>query len=87
MTKTNLNLYKSFIEVYKNENVSAAAKVLNLTQPTVSYSIKELESQLNVKLFLQRQRGVCPTEAAHTLFPRIQKVLQEITDAEKLVQS
>ena len=83
MTKTNLNHYRVFVEVYQNKNMSAAAKRLDLTQPTVSYSMRELESQIGVKLFTPRQRGVTATQHADDLYPEILKVLEIITKAEE----
>ena len=48
----NLNLYKYFYEVAKYESFSKAANSLMISQPSLSYSIKVLEEQLNKQLFI-----------------------------------
>ena len=47
----NLNLYKNFFEVAKTGSISAASKVLFVSQPAVSRAIKKLEEELHTKLF------------------------------------
>lgn len=42
---------KLFIEVYKTENITKAASNLNMTQPTVTRAIQELEKYYNIQLF------------------------------------
>ena len=46
-----MNLYKVFYVVAKNNSFSKAAEELFVTQPSVSYSIRQLEDRLNIKLF------------------------------------
>ena len=43
-----------FLTVAKEESISSAAKVLNMTQPPLSRQIKELERSLG-KLFLSEE--------------------------------
>jgi len=83
--KTNLNLYRAFIEVYECKNLSAAAANLELTQPTLSYNIKELERQLRVKLFTANSRGVEPTKNADELYPTVRGALLQLLHAENAV--
>jgi DNA-binding transcriptional LysR family regulator len=40
-----------FLRVAQRRNISTAASELNITQPTLTKSIKLLEDQLGVKLF------------------------------------
>lgn len=61
-------MYKVFIVVYECKNISRAAKELIMGQPNVSRSIKELEKQLDVKLFYTNPRGVEPTSDAVELY-------------------
>lgn len=49
----NLNLYKIFYEVAMCENISISSKKLFITQSAVSKAIKKLESDINVRLFLE----------------------------------
>ena len=45
----NLNLYKYFYEVAKYNSYTKAAESLLISQPSLSYSIKVLETQLEKK--------------------------------------
>lgn len=50
-------------------SLSAAARALGLTQPTLGRHIEALESSLGIKLFARSQRGLVPTQAALDLAP------------------
>src|SRR5262245_10435360 len=65
-------LYRSFLAVLREGSLSAAARVLSLTQPTVGRHIKELESSLGSTLFTRARDGLRPTEAAHAIEPHAQ---------------
>ena len=78
-----LNLYNVFMKVYELKNLSKAAEELYVTQPSVSYSIKELEKQLNVTLFNRKNKGVEPTIEAEKLYYYISNALNIIHIGEK----
>jgi DNA-binding transcriptional LysR family regulator len=82
----NLNLYKSFIAVYKAKNISRAAKEMHISQPTVSYNIKELEKQLGVQLFVTHARGVEQTNEADELYKEIGPAFAKIAVGENNVK-
>ncbi|MBQ6673897.1 MAG: LysR family transcriptional regulator, partial [Spirochaetia bacterium] len=46
-----LRVLKYFLEVARLENITKAAEVLCVTQPTISRQIKDLEWELGEKLF------------------------------------
>ena len=48
----NIQQLKYFIEITQTRNLSSAARNLFVTQPTLSLSIKKLESELNTSLFV-----------------------------------
>jgi DNA-binding transcriptional LysR family regulator len=62
-------LYRSFLEVMSDGSLSAAARRLGATQPTIGRHIAALEACLNLPLFTRSQRGLLPTEAAFDLLP------------------
>lgn len=47
----NLNNYRTFYTVAKLQSFSLAAEELFISQPAISFSIKQLETELNLKLF------------------------------------
>ena len=62
-------LTRSFLAVADGGSLSAAARQLGLSQPTVGRHIAELEAQLAMPLFQRAPRGLIPTEAAVDLLP------------------
>src|SRR6185295_19644482 len=58
------SLVRSFLAVVDAGSVTAAAKRLGATQPTLSRHVAELEAQLGAPLFERTGRGVVPTGAA-----------------------
>lgn len=73
-----LTYLEAFRLVYETRSFSAAAAQLFVTQPTVSHQIKQLESQLQLKLFDRRgNRDVRPTAAAKLLYTESTKLLAD----------
>lgn len=56
-----------FIEIAKHTSLSDAADALNMTKGAVSYQIKSLEAELDLKVFERRPRGVALTDAGREL--------------------
>lgn len=54
-----LELYRVFQEVARMGNISAAAQNLYISQSAVSQSIKQLEEQLQVRLFSEARAALC----------------------------
>lgn len=68
------DLYRSFLAVMRTGSLSAAARELNLTQPTLGRHIAEMETALGRPLFLRSQAGLSPTEAALQLQPHAEQM-------------
>lgn len=66
--------------------VTGAAKRLGLTQPAVTKIIGQTERQIGVVLF-QRHRGrLHPTDEALAVFPAVDKVFQNVSAVQKIVE-
>lgn len=78
----NLELYKTFYYVAKNESISRAANELSISQPAISKSIKTLEEQINTNLFIRKRDGVELTEAGETIYKKIKDAMDLIYSAE-----
>jgi DNA-binding transcriptional LysR family regulator len=65
-------LYRSFLAVMREGSLSAAARLLGMTQPSLGRHIRELEETLGVSLFARSPQGVSPTDLAHALLPHAQ---------------
>lgn len=80
-----LKLYNVFLKVYETKKISSAAEILFVTQPSISYSIKELEKQLGITLFKRTSKGVEPTLEAEKLYYYISNALNIIHVGEKRI--
>jgi len=65
-------LYRSFLAVLREGSLSAAARALALTQPTIGRHVAALEQAIGVSLFTRSPQGLAPTEAARELEPYAQ---------------
>lgn len=65
-----------FRHVYEARSFSAAARRLELSQPTVSVHVKALEDALGVVLFNRLGREVEPTDAADLVYQRAVAMLE-----------
>lgn len=69
MNSPGWDLYRTFEAVLRTGSSSAAARVLGLTQPSVSRHVDALEQAIGRELFVRSQRGLTPTAAALDLKP------------------
>jgi len=76
-----LNLLVVFRQLFKERQVSAAAAVLDLSQPAVSSALNRLRRTLGDELFVRTARGMLPTPFAESLEERIADSLLTISDA------
>lgn len=78
---TDLNLIRTFVAIYEMRSVSAAAKRLNVTQPSVSYALNRLRDVLHDPLFTRTRDGMVPTFNATQLFHSFRNALNSIESA------
>ena len=74
----NLNLYRTFYEVARNNSISIASKNLYVSQPAISKSIKLLEDTLNTKLFYRTTSGVILTQKGEDLYKYVSESLNTL---------
>lgn len=74
-------LISHFLAVVDNNTISRAAEVLNLTQPALSKSIKQLEDRLGVVLFERWPTGVRMTPYGEVLARRGRLIQRELSHA------
>ena len=84
MAELDWNLIKSFVTVAETGSLSAAARKLAASQPTIGRHVAELEQALGVTLFRRGRRGYALTEAGSTLFERGRAVSEEATAFSRL---
>ncbi|UYY57539.1 LysR family transcriptional regulator [Sphingomonas sp. S2-65] len=69
------DLYRSFAAVLRTGSLSAAARALDLTQPSVSRHIEALEQSVGGALFVRSQRGLSPTDRALAMKPYAEQLV------------
>jgi Mn-dependent DtxR family transcriptional regulator len=79
----NFELYRIFYVVANHSNITKASEELNISQPAISKSIKNLEDQLGGNLFIRTKRGVTLTEEGKEFYNYIKQAMEYINNAEK----
>ena len=74
----NLRHIEVFHAVYVNGSVSAAARMLNVSQPSVSKVLRHAESLLGFPLFHRTSGRLVPTQDAHSLFADVAEIQDRV---------
>lgn len=74
-----------FSAVIQESSYTHAAKSLNMTQPAVSTQIKNLEEQLDIKLFEYVGKKLSLTHAGHDIFKKIYEVQNKVAELKNFV--
>lgn len=82
----NLEYYKIFYYVARSGGITQAAEELALSQPAVSQSIKNLERQLKLTLFVRMKKGVRLTREGELLYSYVSRGYEYIRQGEQKVQ-
>ena len=70
-----LRVLRYFIEGAREQNITAAAERLHITQPTLSKQLIDLEGELGKKLFVRGKRKTTLTEDGMFLYRRAQEIV------------
>ena len=82
----NLEYYKVFYHVARAGSLTVAAKELNISQPAVSQSVKQLETALGTNLFTRASKGVRLTGEGELLYSYVAKGYEQIALGEQKLQ-
>lgn len=75
----NLNTLKYFYEIASAKNITKASENLNVSQPALTKALKQLESDLNTKLFVRSKKGVTLTGAGEILYDYTKATLANLS--------
>lgn len=70
-----LRVLRYFLGVAREQNITAAAERMNVTQPTLSKQLMDLEYELGTKLFVRGNRKITLTESGEYLRQRAQEIV------------
>jgi DNA-binding transcriptional LysR family regulator len=82
-----LRQLRYFIAVAEEGHITRAADRLGIQQPPLSRLIKNIESDLDVRLFIRRPRGVELTEAGLAFYREARHVLTALENAIEITKS
>ena len=81
----NLELFRIFAIVAKEQNITKASEKLNISQPAVTKHIKNLENQLNETLFI-RTNGMILTSKGKELYEKIEPAINVLEETERIYE-
>lgn len=76
-----------FHAVYTTGSVSAAARLLNVSQPSVTKVLQHAEQLLGFALFLRTKGRLLPTEEAHNLFAEVSGIQDRVHALRQISQN
>jgi DNA-binding transcriptional LysR family regulator len=79
-----LRYIELFHAVLTTGSLTGAAKLLSISQPAASKALQHAEDQLGFALFSRVRGRLQPTQQALLLRPRIEKIMQELQDLQRL---
>ena len=83
MTLRHLTIFRA---VCQTESITLAAEHLNMTQPAVSLTVRELEDFYGVQLFERMNRRIYITEAGRTLLQYADTILSQYAESVQVLQ-
>lgn len=83
----NTEWYRIFLSVARLGNLTKAAQELHLTQPSVSYAVKQLEAGLGVALFDRLSKGVRLTREGEALLDYVEQSFSFLAAGERHLRS
>lgn len=82
----NLEFYRAFYYTALYLSMTKASKVLNLTQPAVSTSIRKLEEYLGCSLFVRVSNGIRLTDEGSKLFVHVSDAFEALEAADQEIR-
>jgi DNA-binding transcriptional LysR family regulator len=80
-TRLTMRHLRTTIAIGDARSLVGAARSLNLTQPSITKTLKEVEQVLGMKLFERANRGVVPTALGHALLRHAKIILIQLDRA------
>ena len=84
--KTKLDYYRVFYETARFRSFSTAAQHLYISQSAISQCIQQLESDLNVQLFVRTKRGISLTNEGKILYLKVENAIISLEQGERQLE-
>ncbi|MEG0471937.1 MAG: LysR family transcriptional regulator [Solibacillus sp.] len=73
------------IEVAKLKSINKAAKSLNVSQPTISQAIYQLEEEIGFPLFIRTKSGTSPSERGQEIIKKAVEIMEKFEELDELL--
>lgn len=77
-----IRVLKYFLAVAREQNISNAAELLHLTQPTLSRQLRDLEDEMGKTLFIRGNRKITLTEDGILFKKRAEEIIELVQKTE-----
>lgn len=84
--ESDFNKYRFFYAVAECKSFSKATEYLHVSQPAISHAVKELEYQLNTKLFIRNNKNVVLTDDGEKLLYYVKNAFDNLTMGERIIK-
>lgn len=85
-SKFTIRRLEYFVAVSEAGSVTGAAEKLNVSSPSVSASILQMEEELGMQLFIRRQsRGLALTNGGRLFYKEVKKVLERVNNLHNVI--
>jgi DNA-binding transcriptional LysR family regulator len=81
-----LNNFFYFVQVVEHRGFTAAGRALGMPKSTLSYRMKQLETELGVRLLNRTPRHFAPTQAGEEFYRHAASLMRAAGEAESLVR-
>jgi DNA-binding transcriptional LysR family regulator len=79
--------FRYFAAVYRERNLTAAARRCFISQPSISAAITNLEAELGTTLFIRHKKGVAPTRSAEQFHSVARRIIDDADAARNLFRT
>lgn len=82
-----IRVLQYFLAIAREQSISGAAQALNLSQPTLSRQVKDMEDELGKQLFIRGNRKITLTEEGMILRKRAEEIVDLVQKTENEISS
>ena len=82
VSELDIKFLKSFLCLYKEQNLSKASSKLYISSQGLSKQMKAMEEHLDMMLFERSSKGMKPTEFSHSIYPIVQRICDNYDELE-----
>jgi len=81
--KTSWDDHRYFLAIARTRSLTGAAKVIGVSQPTVSRRLENMEKSFNTRLFLRTRKGYELTPVGTELFETVARIEEQLNEADR----